>query len=118
MAAAYASTFAAFFDRCNNSLPIESAFTRWNRKGPAITHTRPLTETEGTFQMGIIDCDVHPSPRSTEEIKGYMPMPWRDRYQGEGRDFYRNPVHGSRLDSGPPDGGPAGSDPNFLREQL
>jgi predicted TIM-barrel fold metal-dependent hydrolase len=45
-------------------------------------------------------------------------MPWRDRYQGEGRDFYRNPVHGTRLDSVPPDGGPAGSDPDFLREQL
>lgn len=67
----------------------------------------------------MIDCDVHPSPRSVEEIKQYMPMPWRDRYtKGGSRDFFSNPVHAHRLDSAPPNGGPAGSDPAFLREQL
>ena len=45
-------------------------------------------------------------------------MPWRDRYQGGGRGFFSNPVHGSRLDSVPAGGGPKGSDPDFLREQL
>ena len=45
-------------------------------------------------------------------------MPWRDRYQGERRSFFNNPVHGSRRDSVPPAGGPKGSDPDFLREQL
>lgn len=67
---------------------------------------------------GIVDADVHPVPRSAEEIRGYMPMPWRDRYQGERRSFYNNPVHGSRLDAVPPDGGPKGSDPGFVRQQL
>jgi predicted TIM-barrel fold metal-dependent hydrolase len=47
-----------------------------------------------------------------------MDRPWRDRYRGERRAFFNNPVHGSRLDSVPPDGGPAGSDPEFLRSQL
>jgi hypothetical protein len=73
--------------------------------------------TTHTSRTGIIDCDVHPIPRSTDEIRGYMPMIWRDRYSGGGRGFFSNPVHGMRLDSKPPDG-PTGSDPDFLRRQL
>jgi predicted TIM-barrel fold metal-dependent hydrolase len=57
-------------------------------------------------------------PRSADEIRKYMSMPWRERYQGERRAFFNNPVHGSRLDSVPPGGGPKGSDPEFMREQL
>lgn len=45
-------------------------------------------------------------------------MPWRDRYRGGGRGFFGNPIHGARLDSVPPNGGPAGSDPDHLRKQL
>ncbi len=67
---------------------------------------------------GIVDCDVHPSPRGADEIRSYMPMPWRDRYGGGGRGFFGNPVHGARLDSSPPEGGAPGSDPAFLRQQL
>ncbi|TDF92576.1 amidohydrolase family protein [Paenibacillus piri] len=66
---------------------------------------------------GIIDCDVHPYPKSKDEIKAYLEQPWKDRYNGSGRGFYGNPVHGERLDSSPPGGGPGGSDPDFLREQ-
>ncbi len=65
-----------------------------------------------------MDVDVHPVPRSVEEIREFLAMPWRDRYRGERRGFFENPVHGSRLDSVPPDGGPKGSDPDFLRAQL
>lgn len=67
---------------------------------------------------GIIDCDVHPYPRNTEEIRSYMQQPWRGRYNGGGRGFYGNPVHGDRLDARPPQGGPSGSDPELLRRQL
>jgi predicted TIM-barrel fold metal-dependent hydrolase len=69
-------------------------------------------------RTGIIDVDVHPVPRGADEIRAYMPMPWRERYQGERRSFFNNPVHGSRLDSVPPGGGAKGSDPDFMREQL
>jgi hypothetical protein len=69
-------------------------------------------------RTGIVDCDVHPMPRGSDEIKTYLPMPWRDRYGGGGRGFFGNPVHGARLDSGPPGGWPTGSDPDFLRTQL
>lgn len=73
-----------------------------------VVHARP----------GIVDCDVHPGPVSADEIRDYLPMPWRDRYQGGVRAFFTNPIHGMRLDSVPPNGGPHGSDPTFLREQL
>jgi uncharacterized protein len=68
-------------------------------------------------RSGIVDVDVHPVPRSADEIKARMPMPWRDRYQGERRSFFNNPVHGTRLDSVPANG-PAGSDPSLMRSQL
>ena len=57
-------------------------------------------------RTGIVDCDVHPMPRGSDEIKAYLPMPWRDRYGGGGRGFFGNPVHGARLDSVPPSGVP------------
>ncbi len=74
--------------------------------------------TEQTGRAGIVDCDVHVFPHNIDEIKSRMPMPWRDLYKGAARGFFGNPVHGSRLDSVPPDGGPVGSDPDFLRKQL
>ncbi len=74
-----------------------------------MTESRVSTESKG--RVGIVDCDVHPSPRSNDEIKSYMPMPRRDRFKGGGRGFFGNPVHGSRLDGVPPDGGPAGLGP-------
>ena len=36
-------------------------------------------------RTGITDCDLHPGPHSTNEIRGYLPMPRRDRYSGGGR---------------------------------
>ncbi len=75
-------------------------------------------ETDAKRREGIVDVDVHPVPSSVDQIRERMPMPFRDRYQGERRSFFNNPVHGSRLDSVPPGGGPKGSDPDFLRKQL
>jgi predicted TIM-barrel fold metal-dependent hydrolase len=68
----------------------------------------------------IIDTDVHVFPRDPEEIRSRMDQPWRERYQPMGRPFYMPvpPVTGSRMDANPPAGGPAGSDPDFLRKQL
>ena len=80
--------------------------------------TQPQTVTSTSARTGLIDCDVHVYPRSRDEIRQYMLMPWQARYRGGGRGFFDNPVHGGRLDAVPPDGSPAGSDPAFLREQL
>src|ERR1051326_990091 len=73
---------------------------------------------EEKSRSGIIDCDIHPFPRNADEIRSYMKQPWRDRYRGEGRGLYLNPVHGYRLDFVPPKGGHEGSDQAFLRAQL
>lgn len=78
----------------------------------------PATADKRAVRPGIVDTDVHPVPRSADEIRQYMSMPWRDLYKGERRAFFNTPTHGSRLDSVPPDGGPKGSDPEFLRQQL
>jgi predicted TIM-barrel fold metal-dependent hydrolase len=68
---------------------------------------------------GIIDCDVHPYPRNIDQIKAYMPEPWRSRFNGnEKRGFYDNPIHVNRLDAFTPDGGYPCSDPAYMREHL
>jgi hypothetical protein len=82
-----------------------------------MTIAEAQSATAPTTRSGIIDCDMHPIPRSVDEIRSYMAMPWRDRYSGGGRGFFSNPVHGMRLDSKPPDG-PTGSGSDFLRHQL
>jgi predicted TIM-barrel fold metal-dependent hydrolase len=71
-------------------------------------------------RTSIIDTDVHVFPRHEEEITGRMDQPWRDRYTKMGRPFYMPvpPITGNRIDSTPPGGGAAGSDPDFLRKQL
>lgn len=60
-------------------------------------------------KRGIIDCDVHPIPKSMDQIREYLPKFWKERFRGGGRGlFYGNPSHGMRQDSRPPAGGPAG----------
>jgi len=86
-----------------------------------VTTLPTTTSNPGTTapkRIGIIDCDVHPGPRSIDEIKSYMRQPWKDRYTGGGRGFFGNPSHGARLDAKPPTGGSPGTDPDFLRTQL
>jgi predicted TIM-barrel fold metal-dependent hydrolase len=82
----------------------------------ATTHETSPAASES--RTGIVDCDVHPMPAHMDEIRAHLAMPWRDRFSGGGRGFFGNPVHGARLDSVPPGGGPTGSDPDFLRTQL
>jgi predicted TIM-barrel fold metal-dependent hydrolase len=86
-----------------------------------MTHPTAVETTKGSDapRTGIIDTDVHVAPRDGAEISSYMEQPWRDRYKHMARPFYMPapPIQGNRVDSTPPGGGPAGSDPAFLREQ-
>jgi uncharacterized protein len=77
--------------------------------------------------VGIVDCDIHPSPRSMSEILRYMPSSWRDYAKQYGLRL-RQPLATagtypksqpalSRRDSWPPEGGPPGSSLRFMREQ-
>ncbi len=45
----------------------------------------PQVASSHGVRAGIIDCAVRPMPRSLDEIRSYMPMPWRDRYSGGAR---------------------------------
>jgi uncharacterized protein len=75
-----------------------------------------------------VDCDVHHSLRSLEDLKPFLSRRWWDHLQSYG---LRMPVPFSgsapypkatpalsRTDSWPPAGGPPGSDLDFMREQL
>jgi predicted TIM-barrel fold metal-dependent hydrolase len=69
-------------------------------------------------RTGIIDCDVHVAPASIEVIKEYMRQPFKDAFRFWGRGIFDNPFTVVRPDALPPEGGPIGSSPEFLREQL
>ena len=76
------------------------------------------TDTARNKREGIIDSDVHVFPKNIDEIRAYMQPPFRNQYRGGGRGFFGNPIQGGRIDARPPDGSRAGSNPEFLREQL
>jgi predicted TIM-barrel fold metal-dependent hydrolase len=67
--------------------------------------------------LPIIDCDVHVNPKDAGAIKAYLEQPWKHRFQLRRDTFYRSPL---QLDPQfiSENGGPAGSDPAWLRKQL
>jgi uncharacterized protein len=73
--------------------------------------------------VSLVDCDVHPSPRSADELFEYVPDECRGRWMNAYRmrassAMYVPASGGPRTDARPPDGSPAGSDPELLEEQL
>lgn len=81
-----------------------------------VTEASQQTARRYPLGFGIVDGDVHPMPRDPWELRDYFPKPWRAHYRPMTRTFYDAP--GQRDDAKTPDGGPAGSDPAFLRQQL
>lgn len=79
--------------------------------------------------LTVIDTDVHPIARhGLKSVLPYMSQAWRRRMETKGVLTlptnhlplrYEHPSgHVIRVDTQPPDGGPGGSDPRFLVEQL
>ena len=80
--------------------------------------------TDGAVQL--VDADIHPYASSFAELREFLPKPWRDQrwvdqvartmhasiYVAPGED------RGMRADAIPPSGQPAGSDPEFVAEEL
>ncbi|MDP9400841.1 MAG: amidohydrolase family protein [Actinomycetota bacterium] len=77
----------------------------------------------------MIDCDVHNAWTTAEVLLDYLPPTFREyldrgELPGPRGSFPRaqrpwlHPEDFKRTDADPPGGGPAGSDPAFLREQL
>ncbi|TDF90608.1 amidohydrolase family protein [Paenibacillus piri] len=69
-------------------------------------------------KYGIIDCDVHVSPQSLDEIRTHLDPKWHWRPLVGGRDLFAHPTYVNRTDAKPPNGLPVASDPDFLRKQL
>jgi predicted TIM-barrel fold metal-dependent hydrolase len=75
----------------------------------------------------LIDCDVHPLIKDINALEPYLSAHWREHFRigkerrksdnsvvyARARDRYNHPNATYRLDSVPPNGGPAGSDPGF-----
>lgn len=75
----------------------------------------------------IVDCDIHPVFRSIEEYYPFLEQRWR-RHLEEFGDYSREPLSDaiqyprmspaiSRADAWPPNGGPPGSDLDFMQKQ-
>ncbi|PXY23403.1 hypothetical protein BAY59_27395 [Prauserella coralliicola] len=72
-----------------------------------------------------MDTDVHPVPRSNDELREYLEEPWRsfefdtpERRIDNNTRIAQTPNGGVRVDARPPGGGPPGSDPEFAAQQL
>jgi predicted TIM-barrel fold metal-dependent hydrolase len=78
--------------------------------------------------LKLIDCDIHPSLRSNEDLAPYLSRRWKNHldtfgfrqvtpFSGSGRYPKATPAL-ARRDAWPDSGGPPGSDLAFLRKQL
>ncbi len=66
----------------------------------------------------LIDCDVHPYLKRQDDLRAYMPEPWRRKRFPNRREVFLPPGDGRRLDSFPADGSPPGSDPALMEQQV
>jgi predicted TIM-barrel fold metal-dependent hydrolase len=71
-------------------------------------------------KVKIVDCDVHPQVSSEEDLARFLPEKWKHIARRDPPLPWRiDMTNGARrVDSYPPDGGPPGSDPSFMDEQL
>jgi hypothetical protein len=75
-------------------------------------------------KLAVVDCDIHPAPKSSDALDPFLAKRWRDyrRHYGA-RAFGRGPTPRAvplacRGDAWPPDGGPPGSSLPLMQEQL
>lgn len=88
------------------------------------TPVRDAQAADAQVAVKIVDVDVHPAPQSPEELRGYVPEPWRDQewsnevFNAVGSPIYEAPNKAQRRDAYSPAGGPPCSDPVFTEQQL
>lgn len=90
-----------------------------------LTAERPAVREEQ--KLRIIDCDIHPSMKTPDELQPFLSERWRQHlaaYGGllrqglsETLSHPRMTPEVCRADAWPPAGGPPGSDVSFMREQ-
>lgn len=80
------------------------------------------TANSSRIQTRIIDVDVHHTVRDWTELQPYLAEPWRSRIIQSGSHVgglgYLSSAGHRRHDAQPAAGGPAGSDPALLLQQL
>jgi uncharacterized protein len=75
-------------------------------------------------KLPVIDCDIHPNPKSPDALDPYLSERWREHRKSiGGRGFAgsyypRANMNAARTDSWPPSGLPPASDLDFMRHQL
>ena len=84
-------------------------------------------QAEAAEKLMVVDCDIHPNPRTPNDVKQFLPKRWQEHMTTFGslsREMYSDTIGYprmspaiSRTDSWPPSGGPPGSDLDFMREQ-
>ena len=81
------------------------------------------SERPSQTRLAVVDCDIHPTFRSEKDILPYLPARWREHMLQYRRNV-RQGLHGTlthprmqvnRVDAVTPDGGPPGSDVEFMR---
>ncbi|MBO0765632.1 MAG: amidohydrolase, partial [Hyphomicrobiaceae bacterium] len=82
---------------------------------------------ETAERLMLVDCDIHPNPRSPEEVRQFLPQRWQRHMAAFGnlsREMYSDTIGYPRMapaiarhDAWPPGGGPPGSDLEFMRRQ-
>src|SRR5215468_7627500 len=93
-----------------------------------IERVESQTGRDDHIAVTIVDTDVHPLPVSADVLKSYAPAEWVDKIWPTGNAvspvgyFYDTPdsfkTSSLRMDSWPPGGGVAGSDPDYAAKQL
>jgi predicted TIM-barrel fold metal-dependent hydrolase len=90
--------------------------------------TAPREQRQSRARLKVIDCDVHHALGSLKDLHPYLSQRWREYLDVYGPrspvPFTRSSPYPkaapalSRTDSWPPNGGPPGSDLEFLQKQL
>ena len=86
------------------------------------TEPATATDTRDAVDVTIVDCDVHLTPRSGEELLSYVPAADRSKLGARRgtnkREAYTQYWDPRRLDSYGTPGLPAGSEPDLVHKQL
>lgn len=88
-----------------------------------VTERATRRDTVGATRR-MIDCDVHTSFGSPDDICEYLPARWREHHRTfHGNGYYGNKYpkaapNAARVDAWPASGGAPGSDLDLMREQL
>jgi len=86
---------------------------------PSIQASRSKKSAEA-----VIDCDIHTAPANDKVLYKYLSQRWQEHHasignRGHTGGLYTRAVpNAARHDAWPPNGGPPGSDLDFLRAQL